>query len=158
MKLLLILLVTASTLLADWTAVATIATGQKIEVSLRDGSTSQGTFVSASIESLIVKESSAQRTLAKTQIRQVRVYDPGRRIRRGLIWMAVGAGTGAGASAVACLSCANEDHSTYTGVGAAYAQAQPWALWASWPLPGKPYTNNHSQPTPPILSRHWKKR
>ena len=123
MKLLLTLLITVSTLLADWPAVATLATGQKIEVSLGDGSTSQGTFVSASLESLIVKESSAQRSLTKTQIRQVRVYDPGRRIRRGLIWMAVGAGAGAGAGAAACLSCANEGHSTYTGAAAAAGAA-----------------------------------
>ncbi len=120
---LILFLLTAGSLLANWAAVADVAAGQKIEVGLKDGSTSKGTFVSASLDNLIVKEDSAQRTWAKAQIVRVRVYDPGRRIRKGLIWVAVGAGAGAAAGAVACLSCANEGHSTYTGPGAAAGAA-----------------------------------
>src|SRR5580765_8680975 len=96
LPLLLVLFLTASPVSAGWEDVARIGSGEKVEIQTRDSGTVRGTFVSVTGESLVLRENSADRTLARTQIRQVQVYDSARRVRRGVIWMLVGAGAGAG--------------------------------------------------------------
>ena len=69
---------------------------------------------------MVVREPSGEQSIAHAQIRQVRVYDAGRRIRRGILWTAVGLGVGIGAGVASCPGCANEGAGAkYVGPGAA---------------------------------------
>ena len=105
---------------ADWNTVQRLAADQKIEVVTRDGIESRALFISASPDSLIVHDNSGERSIARTDIRRVRVYDAGRRVRKGLMWTLIGAGTGAGIGAAACPYCPNEGNtSPFIGPGAA---------------------------------------
>jgi len=99
---------------AEWDSVARITEGQKIEVKLRDGAELKGTFVSATAESIAIRYKSGERSVDRVNVRQVRVYDPGRRTLRGVLWTAIGAGAGAGFGFAICPGCANE------GAGAKY--------------------------------------
>ena len=124
LPLLLILLLTAGPVFAGWDDVARIGSGEKVEIEMRDAGPFRGTFISATADSLVMREKSTDRTFARAQIRQVSVYAPDRRIRRGLIWMSVGAGAGAGVGAVACLGCFGEGQGAkYAGPGAAVGAA-----------------------------------
>ena len=58
---------------------------QKIEITTRKGASTRGAFVSATGESITVLEKSGQRSVARGEVRQVRVADPTRRLRNGLI-------------------------------------------------------------------------
>ena len=126
MKLCLFLLVTGLVFAADWDAVQRIPAAQKIQVTeRRGGGRFRATLVSAGPDSVIVREASGERSIPRADIRELRVFDPGRRIHRGLLWTLIGAGAGAGASLAACASCANEGHDPAmfvpagVGVGAA---------------------------------------
>ena len=105
---------------ADWEAVRHLPADQKIEVTTRNGPRSRGTFLSATADSLVLREKSGDQSIAQTEVRQVRVYDPARRIRKGVMWTLIGAGLGAGAGVAACPGCPNEGNSSpYIGPGAA---------------------------------------
>jgi hypothetical protein len=108
MKLLLVLLAANLALAADWDTMRQIPTGQKMEIATRDGKNTRGTFVSLSGDAATIREPSGERSVPRTEIRRVRVYDSGRRVRRGLLWTAVGAGVGAVGGAAACPGCPNE--------------------------------------------------
>lgn len=108
MKLLLVLLAANVALAADWDAMRQIPAGQKIEITTRDGLHTRGTFVSSSGDAAVIHEGSAERSVPRAEVRRVRVYDSGRRLRRGLLWTAVGAGVGAVGGAAACPGCPNE--------------------------------------------------
>jgi len=95
---------------AEWDAVQGIAAARKIEVRTRDGAKVQGTFRSATAESVVVQDKSGERAIARADVREVRVYDAGRRVTRGLLWTAVGAGVGAGMGVAVCPYCENEGH------------------------------------------------
>src|SRR5438067_263039 len=73
---------------------ARIALDHKIEVTTRDGTRTRSAFVSASGEAMVLLEKSGQRSIARAEIREVRVADLARGVRKGLIWTAVGAGIG----------------------------------------------------------------
>jgi hypothetical protein len=103
MKLLLLLLLASGGAFADgWDAMLQIPAGQKIEITTSDGVRTRSQFVSAAGDMIVVRERSSERSIARSEIRRVRVYDPGRRIRKGILWMAVGAGVGAVGGAAAC--------------------------------------------------------
>ena len=101
---------------AEWEAIQRIPVDQKIEITTRKGASTRGAFVSASGESIIVLEKSGQRSVARADIRKVRVADPSRRLRNGLIWTAIGAAAGAAIGAAVCPYCPNEGHG-YTFIG-----------------------------------------
>src|SRR5438045_2560890 len=61
-------------------------------------------------EGIVVREKSGQRSIARADISKLRVADPSRRLRSGIIWTAVGAAAGAAVGALICLSCPNEGH------------------------------------------------
>ena len=109
MKLCLFLFATGLVFAADWGAVQRIPAAQKIEVAERSGAGRfRATLVSASPDTVVVRDDSGERSILRADIREIRVFDSDRKIRRGLLWTLVGAGAGAGAGLVACLSCPNE--------------------------------------------------
>jgi hypothetical protein len=127
MKVYLFLLTSGLMFAADWDAVQRIPVAQRIEVTERSGGGRlRVTLVSASPDSVVVREASGERSIPRADIRQVRMFDPGRRVHRGLLWTLIGAGAGAGASLAACAACATEGHDQAkyvpagVGVGAAF--------------------------------------
>jgi hypothetical protein len=126
MKLCLFLFASSLVFAADWDAVQRIPAVQKIEVTERSGGGRlRATLVSASPDAIVVLEASSERSIARTDIRELRVFDPGRRIHRGFLWTLIGAGAGAGASLAACAACANEGHdqAKYVPAGVAVGAA-----------------------------------
>ncbi|HVW11233.1 MAG TPA: hypothetical protein VHC90_21760 [Bryobacteraceae bacterium] len=116
MKLLLLLLAATFPLAAEWSDVMHLSPGDKVEVRTNDGAKVRSEFVSATADSLSVKDKTVQRS----EIQEVKVYDSGRRIRRGVLWTIIGAAAGAGAGFAACPGCANEGHGgRYVGPGVA---------------------------------------
>jgi hypothetical protein len=115
MKLLVLLMAAGGILSAAWEAVERIPANHNIEVRTRSGARVRATFVSATGEAVVVRETSGERSIARAEIGEVRIHDPARRLHRGLLWMAVGAGAGAAAGAAGCPSCPNE------GLGYPYA-------------------------------------
>jgi hypothetical protein len=107
MKILLLLLAASTAFANDWGSIQRIPAGRKIEVIERDGTRLQGPF-----EVLVIEEKSGTRSLSRAAIRQVRVFDAGRRVRRGLLLMLIGAAAGAAAGAAICPSCSNEGNGT----------------------------------------------
>ena len=113
MKLCLFLFVSSLVFAADWDAVQRIPAAQKIEVTERGGGVRlRATLVSAGPDTVVIREASGERSIARADIRELRVFDPGRRTHRGLLWTLVGAGAGAGASLAACVSCSGEGRDT----------------------------------------------
>lgn len=118
--LLLLVLVTAVPALADWSDVMHLGPGDQVEIHTSDGATMRANFVSATADSIAVKD----KTMQRSSIREVKVYDPGRRIRRGVLWTIIGAAAGAGAGFAACPGCAGEGHGAkYVGPGVAAGAA-----------------------------------
>src|SRR5947209_8511540 len=109
MKTYLFLFVSSLVLAADWDAVERIPAAQKIEVTERSrGGGLRATLVSAGPDTVVVREASGDRSIARADIRELRVFDSGRRAHRGVLWTVVGAGAGAAASLAACTSCPGE--------------------------------------------------
>jgi hypothetical protein len=77
---------------------------------MRDGTRTHAAFVSTTGETIVVREKSAERSIPRTEIREARIADPGRRVRNGVIWTAVGAGAGAAIGFAICVYCPNEGH------------------------------------------------
>jgi hypothetical protein len=120
MKILLLLLAAAAAFAGDWDSVPKAAAGRRIEVVERDGTRTKGDFVSLTQDALVIDERAGMRSLPRAGIRQVRVFDSGRRVRKGLLWMLVGGAVGAAAGGAICPSCPNEgDGSRFTGPGLA---------------------------------------
>ena len=108
MKTLFLVMMTTTGLFAGWEDVRSVTAGQKVEISVRKGETARGAFVSASETGVVVREKGGERGIARDEIRKVRVGDPARRLRNGLIATAIGAGVGAAIGCAVCPHCANE--------------------------------------------------
>jgi hypothetical protein len=126
MKLLLFLFASSLVFATGWDDIQRIPAAQKIEVIEQGGhSPLRATLVSASSDTVVIREASGERSIPRADIRELRVFDSGRRVHRGLLWTLVGAGAGAGASLAACSSCSGEGRDTATyaplGVGAGAA-------------------------------------
>ena len=120
---------------ADWDSVQRIQLSQRTEVKTKDKQTIEGSFVSATAEAIVVRVASGQKSVPKGDVRQVRIVDPSRRMRNGVLWTVVGAAAGAGAGVAACPYCPNEGNtSPYIGPGAA-AGAAIGALAGFLPTP-----------------------
>lgn len=101
---------------AGWESVRRIAPDQKIEVTTKQRETARGVFVSASGSAILVRSTTGERSIARADIRRIRVSDPSKRARNALIWGAVGAGAGLGIGFAVCPHCANEGAGgKYTG-------------------------------------------
>ena len=121
LKIMLVLLAAAiPTLAGSWEAVTRVMPDQKIEVTARDGTRTQGSFVSGSADAIIVRGKAGERSFTRAEVQTVRVYDGSRRLRQGLLWTAIGAGAGAGVGFAVCPYCSNEGHGDkYVGPGVA---------------------------------------
>lgn len=120
---------------AGWEAVERIPPDQKIEVTTRNGTSTRAVFLSATGEAMVIREKSGERSIARAEIRQVRVADPPRRVRNGIIWTAAVAGVGAGIGVAVCPYCPNEGHGyKFAGPGAAIG-AGAGALLGFLPAP-----------------------
>lgn len=97
---------------ADWETVRRIPADQNIEVTTLIGQRTRGTFVSATADSVVIRGKSSESSFVQKDVRRVRVYDPSRRVRKGLMWTLIGAGLGAGAGVAACPYCPNEGHAS----------------------------------------------
>ena len=117
-KLLAMMLLTTMTAFgAGWDSVTQITEGEKIELKTRDGVKLKGTLIHATAESIAIRYKSGERSIDRTDVLRVRVYDAGRRTRQGIMWTAIGAGAGLGIGFAACPQCSNE------GAGAKYVGA-----------------------------------
>lgn len=91
---------------------------------MRDGTATRAVFLSATADSLVVREKTGERSIARTDIRRVGVHDPSRRIRGGLVGTAIGVGAGAGIGFAVCPYCPNEGHGNkFIGPGVAIGAA-----------------------------------
>jgi hypothetical protein len=108
MRLLALLLVSLSAFAAPWDRVQQLSMETTIEVTTREGSRTQGAFRSASADSLTIHAQSADHSFSRTDISKIRVLHPGRRVRKGILWTAIGAAAGAGLGFAVCPGCANE--------------------------------------------------
>ena len=111
----LLLLVTFVAFAAGWEDVQKITPGHKIEVDVSSSDNTRGLFVSATDSGLVMRSKSGERSIARADIRRVRIADSSRRLRNGLLGTAIGAGAGFGIGFAVCPHCANE------GAGGKYA-------------------------------------
>ena len=120
MKTLFLVMVTTTGLFAGWEDVRGLTAGQRVEVSVRKAEAARGAFVSANETGVVVREKGGERSIARGEIRKVRVGDPSRRIRNGLISTAIGAGVGFAIGCAVCPHFANEGAGgKFTGPGVA---------------------------------------
>jgi hypothetical protein len=120
MKLLLmaafVLVVFTNALYADWDSVARVPVDSKIEITMGSGARTRGDLVSSIAETLVVRDKAGERTLNRGEIRQVGILDNARRVRKGILWTAIGAGGGAVVGGLSCPQCPNEGYKGYTYV------------------------------------------
>jgi len=99
----------------DWISLGTCSAGSDVRVTLADGASVRGAFVSASADSLVVKTKKGERALARQDVKRARVKAPGRRLRHALIGLAVGAAAGVPVAAFAHARRSNECSSFCAG-------------------------------------------
>jgi hypothetical protein len=92
MNLCLFLLASSLVFAADWDAVQRIPVAQRIEVTERSGAAGCGRLWCQPVRtrSWCVKPPAS--ALFRADIRELRVFDSGRSVHRGLVWTLVGAG------------------------------------------------------------------
>lgn len=106
---------------ADWNVVARLAPGTRVQVYPIDRAKpeARGTVVSASANSLVVSGKSGEVSLQSLEIKLVKIAAPQRRVRNGLLGLAIGGGAGIAAGVAICPYCRNEGHTGFEGAGAA---------------------------------------
>ena len=103
-------------LVGDWNDVLRIPSDQKIQLSTRDGASVNAQFVSASPDTVVIREKAGQRSISRVDVRRLAVADPSRRARNGIISTAVGIAAGAAIGFAICPYCPNEGNgSKYLG-------------------------------------------
>lgn len=108
MRLILVLLTFHAAFASEWTSIERLQPDQKIEITTRNHTRVKATFVSADTGAILVRGQSGQRSIDRTDVRQLRVADPSRSLRNGLIGILAGAGAGAGVGFAVCPQCSNE--------------------------------------------------
>jgi hypothetical protein len=108
----------------DWTVVATMAPGTQVQVSMIGHSKPRidGTVLRGTPDSLVVSRKSGETSVARTEVKEVKIAAPHKRTRDGLIAVGVGAALGFVIGWAICVYCTNEGHSGYfwqgMGIGA----------------------------------------
>ena len=82
----------------SWQNLQQLGAGQEIEITRINGGSERGTFVGFADQSITLRETQQDITVARTDVSRVRLRTPG---RRRYLWMgaAIGAGAGAGLGA-----------------------------------------------------------
>lgn len=94
-------------LAAGWDSVTRVEADRRVEVVTKT-ETVKGTFVSASETAVVVRTKAGEKSVDRAEVRRVKVADPGKRGRNGLIGTAIGLGAGVGLGLAVCSGCANE--------------------------------------------------
>ena len=119
MKILLLISLTVIAMGAPWDSVRQIQANTKTSVTRKSGAV-KGMFVSANEEAIVLRASSGEVSIPRSEVKRVKVADPSRRVRNGLIGVAIGAAAGIGIGFGVCPGCANEGHGgKYVGPGVA---------------------------------------
>ncbi len=108
LKLAVCLMMTSVAFAAGWEAVQRVAPDHKVEVVMAKGETTRGTFVSANETAIVFRTKSGEQSIQRADVRKVRVADPSRRMRNGLLGTAIGLGAGIGLGFAVCPYCPNE--------------------------------------------------
>jgi hypothetical protein len=82
---------------SDWSSLKQIGAGQTIKVTVKDGTSSQGDFQSATEDALLLRVAGGDRSIARDMVRRVSLKMNGHRGKHALIGAAIGAGGGLGA-------------------------------------------------------------
>ena len=85
MKLFFLVIVASVAFAADWETIQHIPLHQRIEITTRSGTRTRATFVSATEDAIVVRGKSDERSIARTEIRQVRVAEPASRLRNSFL-------------------------------------------------------------------------
>ena len=106
---------------SDWRIVERLAAGTRVQALLKDRKAPEvkGKVVRTPAESLTVLGKAGETSLAHADVRRIRIADPGRRTRNGLIAVGVGAGVGALVGELICVYCRNEGHTGFAPHGLA---------------------------------------
>jgi hypothetical protein len=107
MKLIVSLFLALALQAADWSGLAQYSQ-QKVELRLTSGSRSRLLLVSASADSIIVRDNSGERSIPRAEVAELRLYDPAHHKRQSFLFTALGAAAGAGLGVAVCPGCANE--------------------------------------------------
>lgn len=134
LKLRLLLVMSSVAFAAGWDSVQRVTPDQKVEVTTRS-ETTKGTFISANDTAVVIRTKAGEQSIARADVRKVRISDPGKRVRSGLLWTAIGAGAGAGIGFAACPGCANEGNGAKFVAPATAAGAGLGALAGFLPAP-----------------------
>jgi hypothetical protein len=108
MKSLLFFLAANAAFSAGWDALQRIQPDTKIDVLTREAKNLRGTFVSANETVVVVRSKSGEMSIARGNVQRVRVADPSRRVRNGVLATSIGAGVGLAIGGAICPHCANE--------------------------------------------------
>lgn len=120
---LLLLLIDITASAAGWDSVWQIPANSKTNVT-RKSDTVKGTFVRANEEAIVLRGASGEVSIPRGEVKRVKVADSSRRMRNGLLGVAIGAAAGIGIGFGVCPGCANEGHGgKYIGPGVAIGAA-----------------------------------
>jgi hypothetical protein len=111
--------VQAQTVAPGWETVQALPAGSNVQVVSVASGKFKGALITATADSLMLRDGSGDRSIARAEVRELKVRDQSRRIRRGIITTLIGLGAGAAAGWAACVYCANEGHDMLTLPGAA---------------------------------------
>jgi len=82
---------------SDWSSLKQIAAGQTIKVTVKDGTSSQGDFQSATEDALVLRVAGGDRSIARDAIQRVSLKTSSHRGKHAIIAAAIGGGAGLGA-------------------------------------------------------------
>jgi len=120
MRIICLLMLGATGLFAGWEELKSLAPGHKTEVALIKADTVKGSFVSATDTAIVVRDGTGERSIPRAEIKKIKIADPSRRLRNGLIGTAIGAGAGLAIGWAVCPHCANEGNGgKFVGPGVA---------------------------------------
>ena len=105
---------------ADWNNLKQLVAGQEVRVLLNDGSSHQGSFQSQNDEAIVIRSTTGEQALPKSEVRKVSVKGRSRRGRNAAVGVAVvgGAGAAFGALVDSAFSTYPKGTAAFAGIGA----------------------------------------
>lgn len=113
-----------SGLAADWNAVRALAPNARVQVATTDKSMVAGTLVRSTADAIVVAAKTGEVSIGQANVLTVKVADPSRRLRNGIVGTAIGGAAGLLIGVAVCPHCSNEGAGgKYTAPGAAIGAA-----------------------------------